>query len=186
MYLFYWTRKPLRCDCTLSLFRSRTMNQPGIHDRSAGIGRLYTCERGGECAAGLRRFLGPSGPRLYELRSAAAVFEELDARPASVIVWQARLDSLDSLAEALHRQSRHYAASIGIVVGERRMARYEWQLRESGAVHAVFRMRHLHQVVRIALEHLAMIPSPPATWQDDIEQQLPWPMARSADFRLVD
>jgi len=151
----------------------------------AAIARLYTCERSSDCAAGLRRILGPAGPRVYELRSAAVVFEELAARPASVIVWQIRSSSLDTLAEALHQQRRDYAASVGIVVGQRNMARHEWLLREAGAVHAVFAMRHLDQVVRIALRHLAMVALPPDTWQDRIEQHLPWPAAASPGFRAL-
>jgi len=155
-------------------------------NQSHTIARLYTCERSNDIAAGLRRILGAAGPRVYELRSVAVVCEELAARPASVIVWQVRRSSLDELTEALHQQRRDYAASIGIVVGQRQMARYEWLLREAGAVHAVFAMRHLDQVVRIALRHLAMVPMPPGTWQDRIEQQLPWPGASSPGFQVTE
>lgn len=137
------------------------------------LARLIVCEKTGRWAVGLRRELGKA-PRVYETRSLADCWDELAASPASYLVLEATEANIEMLTSRLAEVRVRFPLATAIVCGERAMARYEWLLREAGAIHAVFSPRELAPAARLAARHLAAVAEPPIPLRERVWERLPW------------
>jgi len=140
----------------------------------ADTARLVVCERTGRWAVALRRELAGAGVRLREARNLADCWEGLAASPASFLVIELRASTLEELLRFTARLQQDFPIARLAVVADRRLAAYEWLMREAGAVHFTCSPRQLGPLARLACRHLAQVPTPPQTLTERIWASLPW------------
>ena len=145
---------------------------PGAAGRGAAA-RLIVCERSGRWAVALRRELTDAGVRVWETRTADDCFGELGQSPASFVVWELRSD-VAGLLGCLARRRREFPEVRVAVVADRRLADYEWLVREAGAVHFLCSPRRVAPLARLACRHLAQVPPLPQELTERIWASLPW------------
>ena len=136
--------------------------------------RLIVCERTGRWAVALRREVDGSDVRVHETRSIAECWQQLAESPAGFVVVELTGSNLSSLLERLARLPRELPLARVAVVADRRLAKYEWLIREAGAVHFTCSPRQLGPLARAAAGHLDQAPSPPKTLVEQIRAGLPW------------
>jgi hypothetical protein len=141
--------------------------------------RLIVCERTGEWSAGLRVELAESGVRLWECRRLAEAWTALAESPGSLVIAEVRRENLAELLQRLIWLDRDFPLARAVVVADRGLARYEWLLREAGAVHFLASPRKLAPLVRLAARHIASVPVPEQSLAEQIWATLPWPPRRS-------
>ena len=139
--------------------------------------RLIVCEQRGVWASALRRSRRRAACRVYEARSLAAVRPQLDDSPHSVLVWELTRGNVRKLLDQLPSLRAEFPQGCVIVVGERRLAAWEWVVREAGAAHATFSRRRLDLVWRMVERQLDRAPPPRLNWQEQLWRRLPWPSA---------
>jgi hypothetical protein len=103
------------------------------------------CEKRGLWAAALRRSLGPSAA-LRETRSLSECARELIERPSALVAVEFTARRATHVAEFLTWIGRQAPRTLPIVLAERRLADWEWWLREFGAAHFVVSPRRLSAV----------------------------------------
>jgi len=141
---------------------------------AADPARLIVCERTGDWAVVLRRELDDSTTRVAETRSLTECWQTLEESPASFVVVELTAGNSDSLLQRMGRLQRDFPlARIGVVAA-RDMARYEWLLREAGAVYFTCSPRQLTAIAEIACRHLAQSPKPERNLTDRVWASLPW------------
>jgi len=140
----------------------------------AAAARLIVCERSGRWAVALRRELDADPIRVYETRSLKDCWNMLAEAPASFVLveWTPRI--AEALLDRMARLPRDFPLARVAVVADRCLARYEWLIREAGAVHFTCSPRQLGPVTRLACRHLAQVPTPPQTITQRIWAGLPW------------
>jgi hypothetical protein len=123
-------------------------------------GRLIVCERKGRWAVGLRGELAATGIRVWETRHLAECWETLAAAPAAFLVVELTAQGAGDLLDRMARLPREYPLARVAVVAARRLAAYEWLLREAGAVDFTCSPRRLGPLGEAAVRHLAAVPLP--------------------------
>ena len=136
--------------------------------------RLIVCEQSGRWAVGLRRHLGPLGPRVYETRSLAGCWEIIAQATASFVIVEAGRANLAMLLDRLAESERQYPLAAVGVVADRGLVSAEWLLREAGAVDFTTSPRRLESLARLACRHIEQAPRPRRTLTQQIWADLPW------------
>ena len=141
---------------------------------SSSVARLIVCERSGQWSIGLRSELAETGVKVWECRSLLEAWEALGQTPAAFVIAEAAPENLKDLLWRMTWFSRDYPQGRFAVVAERNMARFEWILREAGAVHFLTSPRRLTSLAGLVVRHLANVPLPPQTMIERIWASLPW------------
>ncbi len=136
--------------------------------------RLIVCERDGHWAVALRRTLAPQWGRILQTRSLPECWTELATRPASFVVVELTNENTDGLLDRLVRLQHQFPLARAVVVADRRLAEYEWLMREAGAVHFECSPRRSDIVARLAARHLAHAPVPAQSATQRLWAGLPW------------
>ncbi len=136
--------------------------------------RLIVCERMGRWAVVLRRELAGSDLRVYETRSLVECWKELAESPAGLAVVELTAGSIAPLLQRLARLHSDLPLARVAVVADRSLVKYEWLIREAGAVHFTCSSRQLGPLARVAGGHLDRAPSPPKTLVEKVWDRLPW------------
>jgi hypothetical protein len=139
--------------------------------RAAG---LIVCERTGRWAVALRRELTAANLQLSQTRALAACWELLAQAPASFLVVELTIPTVDELLPRIACLDRDFPLAHAAVVADRRLAAYQWLAREAGAVHFCSSPRQLGPLADIARRHLAHAPAPRQTITERIWASLPW------------
>jgi hypothetical protein len=147
---------------------------PTLLPEGAGAARLSVCERTGRWAVALRRELAGAGVRVSETRSLADCWERLAEAPASFLVVELSAVTVDELLFRTARLQRDFPVARLAAVADRRLADYQWLMREAGAVHFTCSPRGLGPLARLACRHLAQVPAPQQTLSERIWATLPW------------
>lgn len=136
--------------------------------------RLIVCERSGPWAVALRAELAGASVRLAETRSLADAWQAMAATPAAFLIVEATAANLDSLLRRMAWFSRDFPLARVAVVAARRLAKFEWLMREAGAVHFVCSPRRLAPLAELVIRHMAGVPMPRQTLGERIWASLPW------------
>jgi hypothetical protein len=136
--------------------------------------RFIVCEKTGQWAVAFRRATFDLGVRIYETRSLAECWEELDASPASFLAIELTESNIESLLARLVDLGRRRPAACALVLASRGKEPYEWLLREAGAVHVLFSPRRVTSAVRLATRHLTRAPKEERTLSESVWARLPW------------
>ena len=136
--------------------------------------RLIVCERSGSWSAALRGELAATGVRLWECRSLPEAWDGLAQTPAAFVIAEADRENLGSLLRRMAWFSRDFPRARIAVVAHRDMARFEWLVREAGAVHFLASPRRLTPLAGLAVRHLSNVPLPSQTVVQRIWAGLPW------------
>ena len=147
---------------------------PSIFQVGSSAARLIVCERSGQWSIGLRGELAETGVRLWECRSLPEAWEALSQTPAACLIAEATQENLEILLRRMAWFSRDFPQARIAVVAQRNMARFEWLLREAGAVHFLTSPRRLAPLAGLVVRHLANVPPPPQTMVQRIWASLPW------------
>ena len=121
--------------------------------------RFIVCEKTGQWATAFRRAGFAAGVRVCETRSLDQCWRELDASPASFLAVELTAGNLESLLARLAALGGSHPAAGAMVIASRGAVRYEWLLREAGAVHVLFSPRRAASAVGLATRHLARAPT---------------------------
>ena len=148
------------------------MNDFGCDRRQPA--RIIVCEKTGKWAGALRRQLSPAGRCVCETRSWPECWDEVAHSPASFLALELTSSNAEPLLRRLVDLTRHFPQARAMVVGEPGRERYEWAVREAGAIHAVFAVAQLAAAVRLIERHLALVPQPQLTLRETIWRRLPW------------
>jgi hypothetical protein len=148
--------------------RQEPMNNPSV----------IVCERSGIWATSLARHLGPE-IRLRQTRGLEECVRQLAAAPASLLALEVSRGNLPGGLALLVDVGRRFPASRSIVLAERGCERYEWLLREAGAVHFSVSPRESESLARLAVRHFGLATVPLADeCRGDVTSQiwdaLPW------------
>lgn len=135
---------------------------------------VIVCERDGHWAVALRRELPRRGVRVHETRSLPECWDMLDARPASFLVAELTRTNATALLDRVARLPRDFPLARLAVVAARSLERWEWLMREAGAVHFAVSPRRLRPLARVASHHLEQVPKPQRTLTERIWASLPW------------
>ncbi len=136
--------------------------------------RLIICERSGLWSVALRGELAEAGVRLWECRSLPEAWEALAQTPSAFVIAEAVRENLDNLLRRMAWFSRDFPQGRIAVVAQKNMARFEWLLREAGAVHFLTSPRRLTPLAGLVVRHLANVPLPAQTMVQRIWASLPW------------
>ena len=136
--------------------------------------RLIVCERSGQWSSALRAELAGAGIRLWECRSLPEAWDALAQTPAAFLIAEVARENLEDLLRRMAWFSCDFPRGRIAVVGRRSMARFEWLLREAGAVHFLASPRRLRSLAGIVIRHLARVPPPQQTMVERIWASLPW------------
>ncbi len=149
--------------------------EPGTLLLAAGAepARLIVCERTGRWAVTLRRERDGADVRVHESRSIVECWQQLVESPAGFVVVELTRGNLASLLERLARLPREWPLARVAVVADRSLAKYEWLIREAGAVHFTSSPRQLGPLARAAQAHLDQAPAPPKALVEQIRADLP-------------
>jgi hypothetical protein len=138
--------------------------------------RLLVYERKGTWAAALRREVPE---RVYELRSIAACWRELADRPYSFLLLELTAENNELLISRLADLDREYPGAAAVVIAERRLAHYEWPVREAGAVHFVVSPRCLRPLGGMIDRHWSSVPREDLPFAEQVIADLPWNSERA-------
>jgi DNA-binding NtrC family response regulator len=136
--------------------------------------RLVVCERDGTWSAALRGELAEAGLHVWECRSLTETWDALAQTPAAFVIVEALRENLDDLLRRMAWCTRDFPQARMAVVAARSMARFEWLLREAGAVDFLTTQRRLTRLAGMVVRHLASVPPPPQTLVERIWASLPW------------
>ena len=136
--------------------------------------RLILCERTGRWAAALRIELAAAELRVWEAGPLEEPRRLLAQWPASFLVAELTEKSGAHLIRQLGQIDRFWPQTRVAVVADRKLAGWEWLMREAGAVHFVTSPRELSPLVDLACRHLAAAPAPPQSFTERIWAGLPW------------
>lgn len=144
---------------------------------------LIVCERSGAWAAAWRqswsrqvdrRTLQLPAVRCVETRSGAECLESLADAPAAFVLVEltaaSRQQSLALLSQIMLRSRQAVVA----VAAERRLAPYEWRVRELGAAHFLMSPRELPALCRMVERHATRASEIDLELEDRIWAELPW------------
>lgn len=137
-------------------------------------GRFIVCERAHFWAARIRPKLSNMSLRLYESRSLAECWQQLETAPASLLALELTATNIKSMIEALPRMTRWYPLARAVILGDRVMLEFDWLLREAGAVGTTFSPRRLDPLMRLVERHFASIQARAQTTSGCIRLRLPW------------
>jgi hypothetical protein len=140
----------------------------------AAAARLIVCERSARWAVALRRELAAAAVRVYETRHLRGCWEMLSQCPASFVVAELSAGNVSDLCRQIGRLERDFPLARVAVAADRSLARYEWLIREAGAVHFLCSPRQCGPLAQLALRHLAQAPQPPRSLMQQIWASLPW------------
>ena len=135
--------------------------------------QVIVLERSGRWAAALRGELA-TGVHLQECRILSEAWDEVAAAPTAFFVAEATRENLDELLRRMVWFSRDFRHARIAVVAAREFSRYEWLLRDAGAVHFTASPRQLGPLAEVISRHLANVPSPPQTLVERIWASLSW------------
>lgn len=151
---------------------------------------LILWERSGDWAARLRRALGPAGPALREVRTAAECLGNLSSAPGSLVVVEFAPSRAGDVWKTLWQIECAYPAARSLVLAEREWTEYAPQAFEAGARGFIMSARDLHQVAKFARRHFEVTPAVErASWAEqalDLPQvvdELFTELSRSGDGR---
>ena len=136
--------------------------------------QVVVCERTGWWAAGLRRELGPGGPRVRQTRTLDDLAEALLRSPASFAVVELTPEGLERLVAWLVRLERDFPLARVAVVADRSLAACEGLVREVGVVHFTCSLRQVSPLAEVARRHLQAAPGPRWGFAERIWAELPW------------
>jgi hypothetical protein len=137
-------------------------------------GRLIVCERAGQWAVALRQELAATGIRVWETRSLADCWDALADSPAAFLIVELRAENTGELLRRMAQLQREFPLARIAVVAARRLAAYEWLVREAGAIHFTCSARALTPLTQAAVRHLAGVPVPQQGLAERIWASLPW------------
>ena len=140
------------------------------------MNRLIVCERTGRWAAALRReFSQP----IRQTRSLSQCWKELSAVGAGFAVVELTESNVEDLLRRMAQLQRDLPFVRLAVVAARRLAGYQWLMREAGAIHFVCSSRQLGPLALSASRHLENLlqswqTSPSQDSTERIWASLPW------------
>ena len=135
--------------------------------------RMIVCERRDVWAPALRRALGDA-ILLLPTRSLTECAGELAAAPGSLVAVELTVRIAAALAAFVGRTNDRMTPTRVIVLAERKLAEYEWWMREAGAVHFETSPRKLGVLSGLIARHARDVVPPPASLRDRIWMRLPW------------
>ena len=137
--------------------------------------RLIICENTRRWAVWIRL---STDVRAYETRTLTDCWDQVKQSPASFLVLELTPSNIESIIEFLPRVKRSCSDAQTAVVGNPDAGRYEWLVREAGAVEAVFSPRRLKPLTRIVRRHFrALLVNNEQTLTERIRERLPWGIA---------
>jgi DNA-binding response OmpR family regulator len=136
--------------------------------------RVIVCERDGKWAVGLRRVLGPAGPRVFETRSLNECWQELEKSPASFLALELLPGGEETLLRRLLDLGQRFRHAHAVVLSQRGLEQREWLLREAGSLHVVLAPSDLPAVAGLVRRHLQQVPRPERTLREAVWDRLPW------------
>ncbi len=101
-------------------------------------------------------------------------WDALTQTPVAFVIAEADRQNLDDLLRRMAWFSRDFPHARIAVVAQRNMARFEWLVREAGAVHFLTSPRRLTPLAGLVVRHLANVPLPSQTMMERIWASLPW------------
>jgi hypothetical protein len=140
------------------------------------MNQLIVCERTGRWATALGREL--SRP-IRQTRSLSQCWKEFPTVGVGFAVVELTERNVEDLLRRMARLERDFPFVRLAVVAARRLAAYQWLMREAGAVHFVCSPRQLGPLALSALRHLEDLlqspqTSPPQDPTERIWASLPW------------
>jgi hypothetical protein len=136
--------------------------------------QVVVCERMGWWAAGVRRELGPAGPRVRQTRTLDDLSEVLSGSPTSFAIVELSEANLERLVAWLVRLGRDLPLVRAAVVADRSLAPCEGLVREAGAVHFACSTRQLGTLAESAGRHVRSAAGPRSSLAQRIWMELPW------------
>lgn len=133
--------------------------------------RFVFCEQRSRWAAWTGRH---ADLRSYEVQSLDECWDHLRAAPASLIVVELTSCPIKPMIEFLVQVRERNPDGRVMVVGSRADCRFEWLLREAGAVAAFFDPRSAEWLARQAERHFASVPRDGESVEQQIIDRLPW------------
>jgi hypothetical protein len=125
----------------------------------------------------MRKLPGEGEIPLCEVRSLAQCQRELKASPHSVVGVEVLPKNLVETLRGISDLARRFPHACWIALAARGLEPYELQLREAGAIHALFSPRALSATLRLVCCHLARAPEPQLSLEEAIWSKLPWQSA---------
>lgn len=122
----------------------------------------------------LRRALAGTGIRVFETRSRQECFEELARSPHSLVALELTASNAERVYQFLAQLSDRFPGAKAVILGQRGTEPFEAEMREAGAMHAVFGPRQLPSLAKLAQRHLSAAPVPEASVRQRILARLPW------------
>ena len=136
--------------------------------------RLIVCERTGRWAVALRAEMAGLDVRVSEVRSVPDACDALARWPASLLVVEFTRGNARAVLDCLTTRAERFPLARIAVVAERRYARFEWALREAGAVYFSCSPRALRPLRTILIRHAKQAPRVERSLTEQIWQSLPW------------
>ena len=133
--------------------------------------RLIVSERTSHWAVWIR---ARADQRVYEARNLSTCWQQLEIARSSFFAVELTPSNFESIIEFLLRVRRWYGDARVAVVGDRLGCKYEWLVREAGAIEAVFSPRRLNPLMRIVHRHFQALPDEISLSTEQILADLPW------------
>lgn len=134
---------------------------------------MIVCERRDVWAPALRRALGEAAS-LRSTRGLGECAEALAAAPGSLVAVELTARAAGTLADFIVRTNQSLGRARVIVLAERRLAEYEWWMREAGAAHFATSPRRLDLLKGFVVRHARQVAGPPTSPRERIWARLPW------------
>jgi hypothetical protein len=117
--------------------------------------RVIVCERRGLWAQALRRELRDFATAMAETRSLTECQQELRAAPSSVVVIESSVAAIEAVLSFLGRLPSEFPQAAAVVLAGLDERRWEWLLRELGAMYVAHSRRGLDVVAEIVQSRFA-------------------------------
>ncbi len=143
-------------------------------ERSATASTVVIVESTGRWGLALRRELTDTRLRLVETRTPDEFLATVGRHPSSFAIVEIAETNIQRGLTLLLSLEREFHATPVIVVAQRRFKRYEWLVREMGAVHFLTSTRRLTGVAEILRNHFSRQPGVEVSLTERILSDLPW------------
>jgi hypothetical protein len=141
--------------------------------------RLILCERQDNWATALVRTDRDVRDFLYETRSLQQMREALEISPRSFLGIELTETNFDTVLEMIICLPQSYPQAIAVILTNRYLRRYEWVLRQAGAIAFLVSDRNLRSLIEMARRHIDLTTSDSPNPVQNIWQRLPWKPRRT-------
>lgn len=138
--------------------------------------QLVVCEKSGDWAGALRRFLVVSDdlPTLRETRNLKQCLNQIEHSPESFVVLEVTLGNIVDVIEAMQWCSVRFPRCRFVVVAEQNIRRYQWLLREHGAIDVIFSRATVRRMIGQIVRHWTAVADVKMGLRESILSRLPW------------